>query len=616
MGVKFFKQKWQKWLFIIFLVLVGLILLLSLVINLYWSPILASKVKSTVLKSSDSLYTVEFSDAKLHIIKGEIDIYNITLKPDTAVYNRRKENHLAPNNLVELHVKRIILSHIHPFTLYFGHKLDIGQVILKQPELNVSYQLNHTKDTVTHDRRTTWQKISKSLKSIHIGEILLKDVKFKYQDYSGNKVATSELKEMNLSATDLLIDSATQTDRSRLLYCKDILAELNNYSGQTPDGLYAYKMKSLRLSTLSSKLTIEGLDLQPVKADVFFNKSMHDRFKVHIDSLQLNKFDFLSYHKYRIINAASMILSHGSFNVFNHPNKKKSDIDKIKSFPNFGLEKINADLNIDTLKIRHFDVSYTEIGKKSNKSGTISFNNTSGVFRNITTNKAALQKNNICTVNLHSYFMNAGKFDVALTFNLTDKNFPYSYKGTLGPMNLQAVNPAIMPLALVKLNQGKLNRFDFDISADSKFAKGRVTLLYTDLKVTVLKADTDNDRLKHLTVASFFANLMVLKHNNPDAPGETPRSFYVNYERPKDYPFFKTIWNTLLTGIKPCAGYDIKMQQNVKATIAGQKTKKQERGIKKAQRKEKRAERKKKREIKKELKRKQEAAKADSLSHT
>ena len=79
MAIKFLKHKWQKMLFIFFLVLVGLILLLSLFINIYWSPILARKVKSTVLTSSDSLYTAEFTDANLHIIRGEIDIYDISL---------------------------------------------------------------------------------------------------------------------------------------------------------------------------------------------------------------------------------------------------------------------------------------------------------------------------------------------------------------------------------------------------------------------------------------------------------------------------------------------------------------------------------------------------------
>lgn len=602
MAIKFLKHKWQKRLFVFTLIFLGVILILAFLVNLYWSPILAKKVKSVVLTSSDGLYTIDFSDAKLHILKGEIDIYNIVLKPDTAIYNARVKTHLAPNNLVELHVKRLILSHIHPFNLYFHHKLDIGEVVLREPELNVSYQLNHSKDTVTRDHRTTWQKISKSLRSIHIGSIALNDVKLRYKDYSGHKLEISELKEMNLSATDLLIDSATQTDRSRLMYCKDILAEINNYTGHSPNGLYTYKVKALRLSTLTSKLNIEGLDLQPIKNNAFFEKSRKDLFDVHLDSLEIDHFDYLSYHKYRVVNASHMILNTGSLHVFTNPNKipPPPDVDKMKTYPNFGLKELQIDLNIDTIDASGINVSYSELNHKSNKAGTITFNNSSGRFLNVTTNKAALLKNNICTVKLSSYFMNRGKFNVLMTFNLTDETLPFTYKGALGPMDLPPINPAIMPLGLIKVNTGKLAKFEFDIQANNRVSKGRVSLLYNDLKVTVLKADTANDKLKHMTVASLFANLLVLKHNNPDNPGEIPRSFNVTYYRPKNYPFFKNIWHTLLTGIKPCVGLDEKKQKDVKNKMADMAIQKQKRMIKKAQRKQRRAERKQKRELNKE----------------
>src|SRR5437588_8803339 len=118
----------------------------------------------------------------------------------------------------------------------------------------------------------------------------------------------------------------------------------------------------------------------------------------------------------------------------------------------------------------------------------------------------------------------------------------------------------------------------------------------------MLKADTANDGLKHMTIASLFATVMVLKQDKPDDDGEKPRTAYVSYFRPDTVSFFGSIWQTLLAGIKPSAGFTKQMQQNVKAEIADNKQKKQERLVKKAQRKQRRAERKLKRELKKELK--------------
>jgi len=599
MAVKFLKHTWQKIALAAFLILVAVILALGYFFNEHWSPLLNEKLRAEVLKSSDSLYIANFSSAEFHLFQGKIVIFNITLKPDTAVYNRLKSRGLAPNNLVGLHVKRLVITHIHPFKLYFQHILDFEKIVLSAPEIHISYRLNHTKDTTLKDNRTAWQKISKSLHSIHVGDIFLNDVKFRYDDYSGNKMEISQLQQMDLHANDLLIDSATQTDKSRFLYCRDIAAELNNYTGKTPSGLYTYTIKYLKLSSLTSKLNAEGITLEPVKTGVFFDKSMNDKYTVHVDSIQLNSFDFLNYHKYRRFSVSSIIIDRGSFSLFSNPNRTPPRIDKIKSFPNKVLSTIPVDLKIDTLIMRHFDVSYTELNHKSKEEGTIVFNNTTAQFLNITNNNNALQKNNLTTARVTSYFMNRGELSLICTFNLTDKDMAYTYKGTVGPMDLKALNPAIKPLAMVKVNEGKLKQFNFDFKANSKVANGQVTVLYNDLKVTVLKADTNNEKLKRQTIASLYANIFIIKHDNPDNAGEAPRSFNVNFPRPIDMPFFKFSWQSLLTGIKPNVGFDQKKQEVTKALVAQSIVKKQARIQKRAERKERRAQRREKRAEKK-----------------
>jgi len=599
MALNLLRRRWHKITAIIITVLVAIVLILSLFVNSYWSPILSSKVKDVVLKSSDGLYKADFSSAELHVLRGTIEIYNITFKPDTAVYNLRKKQNLAPNNLVELTVKRLTLNHIHPFKLYFQHKLEIGEVLLEEPVVNISYQLNHKKDTLLKNKQTAWQKISKTLRSIHIGSILLGDIKLKYEDYSGNKLSVSEFKEMNLSATDLLIDSTTQKDTSRLLYCRDIIAELNNYSSQSPNGLYTYKFNHLKLSTRESRLNIEGLSLTPINTDAFFARSEKNKYTMRLDSLRLNHFDFLNYHKYRHITASSLYLSRGSIEVYGNPRHAKPTSDRVVTFPNVGLYNINADMEVDTALLQHIDVFYSEFNEKSNKTGTISFNNTGGRFLNITTRPVKLQKNNICTVDLNSMFMNQGKLNIGFAFNLTDERHSFTYKGHLGAMNLKILNPALRPLSMIKINNGTLKQFDFDISADRSTSRGKITLLYNKLTVSLLKEDTVLNNLHARTFESLYANVFIIKHDNPDAPGVEPRSSYVTERRDSESPFFKFAWQTLLSGIKPAVGLNKKKIDETAALIQQQKTYLADRKVKKQQRILRREVRRKKRADKK-----------------
>lgn len=605
MNLKFLKHRWQRVTARIVMVIAVIVLLAGLFINFYFSRILGSTVKNMVLNSSDSLYHVNFTDANLHIFQRKIVIYNIDLQPDSNTYNRLKKAGVGPNNLYHVHIKKLALTYIHPISLYFGRKLDIDEIVLSAPEFNLSYQLNHTKDTTIKDRRNLYQRISKTLHSIHVGRIGLNDVKFKYEDYSGNKVAISELKEMNVSATDLLIDSVSMKDKSRFLYFRDITAELNNFKGKTSNGLYSYKMKLLKLSTRTSRLDAEDINLEPAGVEQFFGKSRHDRFTMHIDTLQLNQFKYLTYYKYRTFKAASMILRGGRLGVFANPNlqpAKQSGKDRSASFPNAGIYRLKTDLKIDTVKLQRINIKYTELNAKSRKLGYVDFNHTTGTILNLTTNAEALKENKYCDLSLTSYFMNKGKLDINFKFDMVSPRLGYTYKGHLGPLNLQIVNPAAMTLAMVKINGGKLNSFDFDVKGDRYGSKGRTTVLYKDLKVTLLKPDTLKNKMTRMTIASFFANAMIIKHNNPDGPGDAPRTIYVNYPRPPEFGFFKTIWKTLLTGIRGSVGYGEQKEKEIKTQIAERKANKEERKAKKAERRERRAERKREKELKKQLK--------------
>ena len=596
---RYLKHKWQRIAAISFSAIVIIIAAASFLLNRYFSPILSARVKELVIKSTDSLYHINFSSAELHVIAGSIILNNVSLKLDTAIYNKKLKQHLAPNNLIDVKLKRLTLLHVHPYKLYFKREIDIYRLVINDPVINITYQLNHTKDSVT-DNRTPWQKISKVLRSVHVKTILLNDIKFRYEDLSGIKVVISEFKELNLSANEFLLDSASQTNHNNVFFCRDIIAELSNYSGKAPNGLYNYKITSLKLSTLQSRLDIKGISVIPAVTLSFFKKSQGDRFNVHLDSIELNHFDFLNFQKYRVLKASSLLLSQGSVEVSGNPDNRKKDQNRINSFPAAALQNIKNDIKIDSVLIRHLNIFYTETGKKSGEQGQVAFNNTSGKILNITNNKAALLRNNLTSASFTTYFMTRGKMDVNFQFNLTDSLRSFTFKGAMGAMPLQKMNPAVTPLAMIKVTAGTLKSFDFNFVADRKSAKGSVKILYNDLKVNVLKMDTVKDKLSNMLVQSLYANIFIIRHDNPDKDGVAPRTFNVDYPRKDDVPFFKFIWQSLLTGLKPSFGLDKKTELTARFMQKQQIIKKQTRKTKKAERKRKREEKRKLKALKEE----------------
>jgi hypothetical protein len=64
-----------------------------------WKPLLQKQLKDLVLRTSDSLYHIEYSDFDLNITSGNATLYDFRLIPDTAVYEKLIRLKKAPDNL-------------------------------------------------------------------------------------------------------------------------------------------------------------------------------------------------------------------------------------------------------------------------------------------------------------------------------------------------------------------------------------------------------------------------------------------------------------------------------------------------------------------------------------
>jgi hypothetical protein len=589
MAVKFKTRGWRIAL-IVFSVVVVIGLVPLLFINIYLTPKLSAKLKDAVLKGSDSLYKIDFGKVELHVLRGKAVLYDITLLPDTAVYHRMQARGTAPTELYELRVKQLLITDAHPFKLFFHKQLEIGQITLANPEVQVSQYKRNDDTPAKKDARTLYQKLSQSLHVIKVTAINLDEIRFTYKTFIGPKPETGVLQHMNLKATDLLIDSATQHDHSRVLFCKEIIARLDHFSGTTADGLYQFKFRSIRLSTRTSRLTLTGLTMLPISSKIFFAKSKLDHFNLYLDSVSVNDINFQSFRMRPDLEITKMTVSKGRFDIYPNPNRIVKKTDRKVTFPNYVIGHLKSILSVDTLDLQHINVTFTEYNKLSGQAGTVTFENTTARFLHISNKAEKVARYPVSTVHLTTYLMGKGKLDLNVGFHLNDEQERFHYTGHLGPIDLRGGNSALMPLGLAKAQSGSLQSLDFNIHASQKMSKGRVTFLYHDLKVELLRHNDDGYSKKGLI--TLVANLIVLKKDNPDDDQTAPRFADVVYVRPKNAPFFQSMWQTLLSGIKPCAGLGQSETKPDIQPLTNKQQRQQKRALKKARKAADKAEKK------------------------
>ena len=594
-------NKWFKRIGWPLLALLFLILLIGLILNIYFSPVLSTRLKSTVFKLSNGLYQIDFANSSLHVLPGFIVIDHLTLKPDLAVFNRLKEAGTAPNNLYNLSVDKIVLKHVHPYDLYFKNQLVINAIELKNPSLKIIYRQLHNHDLPDSGKKTFYQRISGSLKSVHIGQLLFTNIDLLYQEELNNQTKITRLKDVDVTGTDLLIDSSSQTDKTRFNFFKDITAVFHNYHGVTANGLYQYRANSVTFSSAKASVKIADAVFMPIKTALKNTVLARRNVDLITDSVVINRFDYHNFISYRKFIAADVNVYGNKAEVFFNGTLPRKPTDFSKSGLYALLKNVHRTMNIKTMRIYDLDVVYTEINAKTKLRGAITFGKLSGNIRNIVTGEDTTgQTNRKLTANFSTYLMGYGKLDLRLQFDPADTANMLHYQGNLKSMNLVNLNPATKPLGLIQFTNGIVTSLNFEMQANAKKATGKVTFLYHDLNVMLLRKDEKN-ALKKMPFVSILANAFVLIRDNPRF-NDSVRVANVVYEKPENSSYLGLLWRSVYAGIKESIGLSAEIEQNLRQKAADYKQNKQERIVQKAERQEKRKMRRLKRIKKRELK--------------
>jgi hypothetical protein len=559
----------RKWIFIGFLAALALLSGLAVYLNSYWKPIVSERIKSTILASTDGLYIIDFDNVRVNFISGRMTIKNIRFAPDTLIYNKMKLLGTAPKHLYKVAIAELVLKRIQPWKIYLDRNLEMNSLEIEHASLELSFtDLRNTKSYL-EDQRSAYQRLAPFLNSIKIANIIFKDSDLKYIDHSSKTNKSVALKGLYVKISDLLIDSASQYDRSRLYYTKDIYAELFGHHAMTIDKNYSIQIKEFRASTAGGYARLSGLKIIPRFKEMEFSrrfKFQKDRVAMNLEDVQLNNLDFDLLNRERRLSASSLVLNKANFSIFLNRELPDSLRNKGLNFPQLALQRFLLNTKIDTLLLNDSRVDYSEYNPASRRKGTLTFSQINGSVLNVTNDSLSLIKNKFSDVKLTSLLMDRGRLDVAMRLNLNDPSASFDYSGTLGNIDAAMLNSAIRPLSLIEINSGFIEKMIFSGHGSLTGVKGQLTCYYNDLKIKLLEMSDQSFRLKRKGIASIYANILIIKNDNP-LSGAPVRSSNFSYKRPLHSSFFNMIWKGFAIALLETIGFDAPTQMEIKSRL-------------------------------------------------
>lgn len=609
------RMKIWKWVAGIAVILILIFTGISLYFSARWKPLLTEKIKDVVYTGSNHLYRVSFKDIHLNLLTGSVTADSILFAPDTAVFNQQKKLGTAPVHLFEIRLAKLQLRRISILTVYFKKKIEMNDIILEHPSINMIYHKVYKKAEPAKEERSLYQLISKSLKSVHIKGIKIADADFDYISGATGQVLNS-VKHLNVQVRDFLLDATSADDTTRFYYTKDASFELAGYESKSK--MYTIKADTLTGSATGKTIQLKGLKVIPMYPDLTFSrmlKTQKDRYDLLFNRIDFTGVDFIRLNTDGVLHAKALKIEDASVKVFMNREMPPGKVNKGSNFPHMALQRLSVATTIDTLQLGKVNIAYTEYNPISQQRGTVHIDHLNGRITNVTNDSVSLSKNHHAVANLKAYLIKAAHLDIKIDFDLASKNGAFAFKGNIGEMDMTKLNPLSKALGLVEIETGKIQKINFDVKANEQGSAGTMHLYYHDLKVNLLKEGEDGKPAKKKGLLSFLANNLIIKDANP-SKGQALRTAKIKFERPPGASFFNLLWKSVFVGMRETVGLGIipmaspeKGREGVVKKLEERKEKKQERGEKKAEKKQEQQEKeakKKQEQQEKETKKKQD----------
>lgn len=566
--------------------------IISTALSWYYSeklrPTMTAELKDLVLSATDSLYRIEFSTIRTNWITGNASLYDVNIIPDTTVLKRLNARQTGPNNVYTIRVKRLMIRGFHPFTLYRKNKLHIDELLFLKPDIVMSNkQQAYNENKPPRPRSNPYTYISKYLAELHVDDVSLRDIKFKYINNNQEQPVADSLSNLNITLKDWLIDPTSAEDPKRLYLLKDVVLSMNNYVYATADSMYHIKMNKLDFRASTGRLKIRQFAVIPRHAEMDFAKVAgfaKDRFNIALNQISLGGINFPLYLSTQELFAKNMNIENGFVAVFNNNELPGKGIPKRGKFPHQLLQTLRGVVTVQKLKLDNIDISYSEYDSDSKEKGILTFNNTSGLISNLTNSPKYKKLNPVMSADLHSSFMNKGALDVGFKFHLTARHGFYKYKGSLRNMDGRVLNKVTRPLAMLQIKSGYIDDLSFDIRANENIASGKLDFRYHNLGVRLLERPQDSERLVKKGWLSFLANNLIINSGNPDRNGKYV-SATINYRRAPTASFFNFLYKSLFQGIRHSIGFTAEKEKEIKLQIERFEKMKSDRDQRREQRK-------------------------------
>lgn len=520
----------------------------------YCSKIIKSYLTEEVKKESKGLYQLEIGSLSFNVLSGNLTFKKLSLIPDTAVYRILSSKDTMAPLLVKVNLDKIHIKEFRVMDALMHRRIDVSRILFTGTEVTVYRMKNPPKQSEEkHTKKMTSIPLPKGLNSIEIGEIIIKNAKLDFIDFTHDSIIENSIPSFDILIIHILVDS-THKGKTRLFNADDIRIRIGACSFPMRNGMNKLSFGEIGFSTASSELHINDFHLEPLYSKFDYTRKLG--FQTDWADVRVSKLALRRINLHSLLFEGKIIVGLVEIDSAFLNDYRDKRIALLPGYtppmPQEVLRRLKPYLRIDTILLKSGRINYEE--QTGKVPGTLFFDKVKFTFTGLTNDSVLLKAGLVSELKATLYLMGTGKIETTFRFHLRDLRNTFSFSAQMGPFDLVEINPMISKLLAVQVVSGKVNKVIIPlVNANDDFAKGTMQFYYNDLSIDVQdKKHTTWSKIK-TSVIGWVVDDLVISNDNPTKSGMM-KTGTIYTPRNKELGFPNYLWRSVFSGLKSTAG--------------------------------------------------------------
>ncbi|MBA4410321.1 MAG: hypothetical protein Q8S54_12670 [Bacteroidota bacterium] len=260
-----------------------------------------------VSKKSKGKYELTFENLKINFNQWGFEINQVSFHPSGSIIRTLNLTETT-KRFYSLYSPNIRIEGIRLFQLVFKKNLEIGEILISQPELNI-----HGKNSEIDDKKsnisTLFQElkplVTRNFKAIKINKIELVNASFDFYNLVGDSKKLSNAENITIGILNFYTDSLLLPNPDRLFDAQDIYLRMQNYQNKLADSIHSLSAEMVTYSLRRSQIEAQNIELKPVTK----NNPDKARYSVHVSQSKMISSQINEFYRNDKIPIDSLILS-------------------------------------------------------------------------------------------------------------------------------------------------------------------------------------------------------------------------------------------------------------------------------------------------------------------